>query len=170
MKSLLAVAALVLLAACTTPTPYQPMAEGRSDGFSDTQIASDRYRVAFTGNSRTPRETVDLYLLYRAAEVTLENGGDGFVFTTRDTKTRTSYVTTGSGIGYPRLFPHRDGARLHSGVFAGFDPVQTVPVRRFEAFAEIRTFKGPAPEGADAYDAQDVIASLGQKIVLPGAE
>jgi len=40
-------------------------------------------------------------------------------------------------------------------------------VRRYQAFAEIRTFTGDAPEGGDAYDARDVITSLKPKIVLP---
>ncbi len=174
--SLPVVALTVLLAGCATPTPYQPMAEGQTDGFSDARIASDRFRVGFTGNSRTTRETVDLYLLYRAAEVTLANGFDGFTITSRDTETRTSYVSTGSGFGHPRFFPYGYGSRLRSGVFPAFDPVETVPIRRFEAFAEIRTFAGPVPEategpdGPEVYDARDVIASLGQKIALPGTE
>lgn len=170
MKTIVALSIAALLAACTNPTAYEPMVEGQADGFSDAKIASDRFRIGFTGNSRTPRETVDLYLLYRAAEVTLANNADGFFITNRDTETRTSYVSTGSGFGHPRFFPNRRSARLGSGVFPAFDPVQTVPVRRFEAHAEIRTFSGPVPEGEDAYDARDVIASLGSKITLPDTE
>jgi len=163
MRPLAALFGIAALAACTAPTPYQPITADHRNGFADAQISSDRYRVAFNGNSQTSRETVDLYLLYRAAEVTLANGADSFVITNRDTATRTSYVSTGAGAGHPRFRPS-GGSRLRSGAFGTFDPVQSIPVRQYEAFAEIRTFVGAAPEGSDAYDARDVIASLESKI------
>jgi hypothetical protein len=41
-------------------------------GYSDQQIESNRFRVSFAGNSLTARETVERYLLYRAAELTVQ--------------------------------------------------------------------------------------------------
>jgi hypothetical protein len=58
------------------PTPYAPSQGGF--GYSDARIEENRFRVVFRGNALTPRETVELYLLHRAAEVTLENGYDWF--------------------------------------------------------------------------------------------
>ena len=54
--------------------------------------------VTFAGNSVTDRDTVERYLLFRAAELTVQNGGDYFVFADRevDKKTRT-YTTPGIG-------------------------------------------------------------------------
>src|SRR5947208_3545822 len=90
--------ALVLamgLAACETATPYQPNIRGSatSGGYSETRIEPNRWRVNFAGNSMTSRETVEGYLLYRAAELTLQNGGDWFEIVDRDTtRNQRTYV------------------------------------------------------------------------------
>src|SRR5690606_16005552 len=70
--------------ACSTPTPYQS-ADKRGNGFSDTKIQSNRFRVSFKGNEKTKRETVENYLLYRAAEITQDQGQDYFVVDDKDT-------------------------------------------------------------------------------------
>ena len=69
-----------LLTACMGPTPYQPRLEGQSTGYTDRALTQNRYRVTFTGNSATPRETVESYLLLRAAEVTRAAGYASFMF------------------------------------------------------------------------------------------
>ena len=66
--------AVALIAACAAPTPYQAATE--RNGFSELKIEDDRFSVSFRGNSRTPRETVETYLLHRAAELTLASGGE----------------------------------------------------------------------------------------------
>jgi len=89
MKRLFLIAAAALsLAACTTPTPYQPLQTGAvsSGGYTDLRISSDRFRITFQGNTITDRETVESYLLYRAAEVTREAGYDWFSMVERDTE------------------------------------------------------------------------------------
>jgi outer membrane biogenesis lipoprotein LolB len=60
---------VVLLAACSQATPYQPASSGSAIHGGDSQqlIAPNHYRVRFHGNSLTSRETVEAYLLYRAA-------------------------------------------------------------------------------------------------------
>ena len=85
--SLLAVATL---SACATATPYQPniaVQPGRAapGGFSEQRVEPDRYRVSFAGNSLTSRETVESYLLYRAAELTAAQGYDWFTIADRQT-------------------------------------------------------------------------------------
>ena len=91
LRKFAAAAALVLaagLAACTTPTPYQPRVAGKaaSAGFTEQRIETDRWRVSFNGNSLTSRETVEAYLLYRAAELTLAQGHDWFAIVDRNTE------------------------------------------------------------------------------------
>ena len=68
-RLLLAAAAALSLAACATPTPYQPLVRNgtATGGYTETRISSDRFRVSFQGNTITDRETVERYLLYRAA-------------------------------------------------------------------------------------------------------
>ena len=65
---------LLVLAGCATPAPYAPMTPGQATGYTDRQLSDNRWRVTFTGNSVTPRETVENSLLQRAAEVTLASG------------------------------------------------------------------------------------------------
>ena len=54
------------LAGCMTATPYAPRLEGQATGYTDRALAQNRYRITFTGNTATPRETVESYLLLRA--------------------------------------------------------------------------------------------------------
>ncbi|HEU0095810.1 MAG TPA: hypothetical protein VFQ52_05105, partial [Rhizomicrobium sp.] len=75
-----------LLAGCATPSPYAPRLQGQATGYTDRALAQNRYRITFTGNSVTPRETVESFLLLRAAEVTRAAGYSNFVFDTRNTK------------------------------------------------------------------------------------
>ena len=81
MKMKLAVFAAVVglatgLAGCETATPYQPLAPGtaQSGGFTDQRLDDNHFRVTFQGNTETSRETVETYLLDRAAEVTVHSG------------------------------------------------------------------------------------------------
>src|SRR3546814_6915077 len=78
-------------------------------GFSEQRIESNRYMVSFSGNSLTSRETVERYLLFRAAELTVQQGFDHFILVDRNTdrKTRT-YVDRPFGPG------DRTSTRLNS--------------------------------------------------------
>lgn len=87
LRHLLLAASAAMLAACATSTPYQPASKpGGFDGFSQTMIENDRARVTFGGNSLTERETVENYLLYRAAEIAVERGFDHFTLAERETE------------------------------------------------------------------------------------
>ncbi|WP_204260691.1 CC0125/CC1285 family lipoprotein, partial [Stenotrophomonas maltophilia] len=56
------------------------------------QIESNRFRISFSGNSLTARETVERNLLYRAAELTLQQGFDHFILADRDTEQQPDIV------------------------------------------------------------------------------
>ncbi len=102
LRHALLCAGAVALAACATATPYQPASQpGAFDGFSQQMIESDRARISFAGNSLTERDTVEDYLLFRAAETALERGFDWFELQERDTeaKTRTRVTSTGPRFG-----------------------------------------------------------------------
>jgi hypothetical protein len=108
LRHLMVAASALTLAACATATPYQPASKpGGFDGFSQQMIENDRARITFGGNSLTNRETVENYLLYRAAEVAVERGFETFTLQERDVekKTRTQ-VTPGlnRGFGYDPYF------------------------------------------------------------------
>ncbi len=118
MKKLLVTTALVLaagLAACATPTPYQPAtptASGPRNGFYEAPLESTRWRVGFSGNTVTQREQVEDALLLRAAELTLQQGFDHFVAVNRATERDVRYSATpafGGGFGYSRFGYSRFG-------------------------------------------------------------
>lgn len=177
------------LASCMTATPYRP-AMGNSasaTGYSDQQIESNRFRVSFAGNSLTSRETVERYLLFRAAELTVQNGGDYFVLADRDTEKKTqTYATPGIGGGFGsgfygspwggwgpswRYYRPRFGWRSWDPFWGDpfFDrSVDIRTVERYEAVAEIVTGRGPKPaDNVRAFDAREVLNRLGPSIQMP---
>ncbi len=93
----------MVLAGCETGPVYHPSEAAGSPGYSDQQLAANRYRVTFTGTSTTRREVVENYLLLRSAEVTLKAGYHYFAFDTRDTKAKTSLSKRIHGLARPRL-------------------------------------------------------------------
>lgn len=98
VKAAILGASVMILSACATTTPYQEATKpGSFDGYSQTVIENDRARVSFAGNSLTERETVENYLLYRAAELTSERGFDHFTLIESDTEKKTRLRSTGTG-------------------------------------------------------------------------
>jgi len=181
LKRLVLVAALGLaagLGACTTATPYQPLLESAPGlgGYSDVRIEPGRHRVTFTGNSLTSRETVELYLAYRAAELTLANGYDTFTLVTRDTDRKTSArVDPG-----PTPLPYWSPYWRYYGPYGWrtYDPwmdsafarpsMDVSTVEKFTASAEIVLGKGPKrADDAETFDARAVIENLGPRIQRP---
>jgi len=174
------------LSACATATPYQPNVRGQavSGGFSETRLEADRFRVNFSGNSLTSRETVERYLLYRAAELTVAQGGDWFSLVERQTdrKART-YVEPDPFAGpygrysywrpYWRYYGPRWGWRAWDPWYGDpfwADRVDVRTVERFEASAEILIGRGAKPQNDPrAFDAREVMANLGPAIVRPPA-
>lgn len=163
------VAATVSLAACSSgPTPYQPAA-GYERGYSEQRIESDRYRISFKGNSLTDRETVENYLLYRAAELTLQGGYDVFTVVNRDTDKDSSIRRTDGFYG-PRFSYMYYSPRW--GWVHAWDPFWSTPTRydevtRYEAFAEIVMSRGPKGADPNAFDARQVSQNLAGAIQRP---
>src|SRR5262245_44765578 len=80
---MLAVAAAGLATACasTPSTPYQQANAKDRHGYSEQPIDANRMRLTFSGNSETDLTTVKKYVLFRAAETTLQHGYDYFIIT-----------------------------------------------------------------------------------------
>lgn len=171
MRTLMLAAALGLLAACATATPYQPATTDRY-GFEEQRIEDNRIRITFRGNTVTDRETVETYLLYRAAELTLESGRDYFIVANRDTEEHSRLQGTGYrprfAFDYWYFSPRR-------GWSPWYDPFWNEPssyreVTRYEAIAEIAMFSGSKPaDDPNAFDAREVQANLAGRIVRPPA-
>ncbi len=160
--------ALLLLAGCQTASPYKPKESPHSTGYSDERLADNRYRVTFTGNSATARETVENYLLLRAAEVTLAAGYSHFVFDTRDTEAKTSYHSDFSDWPDWPGWHGRHGWYWHSWPYD--TSVDSFPITRYEAYAEIVMLNGDqAKNEPRALRAQDVVDRIGPKAAAPAA-
>ncbi len=169
-RALICFCTLVTLGACATATPYQQAADG-AYGFEEIAIENDRFRVIFRGNSLTERETVENYLLHRAAELTLERGYDHFFIVERDTESSTRTV---GGRADPFFSPFGVQCRYFHPRFGWYgcrDPfwndVDSREITRYEAQAEVRLGRGPAPDSPDAFEAREVVENLGPRIVRP---
>lgn len=169
-KMILRIASLavlaVVLAACGTPTPYVP-AGTDGYGYSVQQIEDGRFRVSFSGNSLTSRHVVANYLLYRAAEVTLAQGGDYFVVVNRSIDADTTYHTTYDAWPYYGPYRYRDpfwGPGFGPGRWDG----TSRPVTRYQAYAEILVRSGPKPsDDHRAFAAREVVHNLAPTVVHP---
>lgn len=190
VRGLLCFALAAGIAGCATaPTPYQPYVSERQSGvhggFSEQQLAPDRYLVRFHGNEYTARDVVEGYLLYRSAELTLQKGYDSFVIMDRHTEKQVeTYVRPdpfyrpyyGGYYGYWR--PHwryydpRYGWDVWHPEFGTpfwYDRVDVSRIESFEVEADIQLRRGPPPAGeVRAFDARKVMADLGPTIRLPG--
>ncbi|WP_312138777.1 CC0125/CC1285 family lipoprotein [Brevundimonas sp.] len=173
---LLAVAGALALGACaSTATPYQPAGlNGQRGGYAEQRLEQDRYRVSFAGNSVTSREQVEMSLLLRAAELTVENGYDWFQTVDRATD-RDSRV-----IAQPDPFYSPYGGfwgprwrYYHRGYWSPWGPswgneIDYRQVDRYEASAEIKMGRGEKPNNdANAFNAREVIANLSPRVTRP---
>ena len=132
--------------------------------------------MSFSGNSLTSRETVELYLAYRAAELALANGYDTFTLVSRDTD-RKSTVRMDSG---PSPLPYWNPYWRYYGPYGWrtYDPWMEGPygrqsleastVEKFTASAEVVLGRGPKrADDPQAFDARAVIENLGPRIQRP---
>lgn len=178
----------LLLTGCMTETPFRP-ATGTGfnrTGFSERQVEGDRWLVTFAGNTVTDRDTVERYLLYRAAQLTVQNGFDTFVMVQRDTDRQARTYSTGPSFGPyggwggywgpswgfygPGYGWRRFGGGFGWGGYGGFgfDDFDVRTVDRYEASAEIVMRRGaPAANEVRAFNAREVIDKIGPTVVLP---
>ncbi len=193
-RALIAVAAAALtLSACETATPYQPIAAQKatsSGGYSEQQIEANRWKVDFSGNSLTSRQTVERYLLFRSAQLSLAQGFDWFQAVDRHTERKTDYYGDadpffGGWGGGPSWSLYRSGFGWGSGFggyggFGGFGygdgfgggfgggAFDIDQVSRYQASVEVLMDHGPKPaNNPHAYDARSVIEHLQGTIQYP---
>jgi hypothetical protein len=144
-KFILAAAAGLLTAACATQAPYQQRSEDARYGYAEMQVQPNRVRISYNGDTLTPREMVETYLLYRAAEATLERGYDYFIITAHAADENVRYEATG-------VRPRLGGVTYHE-------------ISNHSAAAEIIMFEGDLPPPlANVYDARAVQQNLDSHI------
>lgn len=174
IKPLAVSLAFMSLAACASPSAYQPAERPHGNGYSDERLAENRFRVTFAGNSVTRRNTVENYLLLRSAEVTRDAGYQWFTFDTRDTEAKTTYHTDFADPGWGPGWGYGFGY-YHSWRYDPWDPAwgiggNAIPSTRYEAYAEIILLTpAQAKTESHALQASDVIARLGPAAAPPPA-
>ncbi len=146
------------IAAIGCATPYQP--DGLGGGYSDNRIDSDVVSVEFRGNGYTSKRKVEMYLLFRCAEVTRDARYDYFVALNPSTEaTQGSFSTPGS---FSSVTSFVRGAAFTR---ASFFPSQTINFTSFGATTLIKMGRGPKPaENVAAFNAREVIEYMGPQI------
>jgi hypothetical protein len=78
INSTLAIVLTLLLTACATPTKYFPL-NIWGEGYTETQVATNIFRVSFHANDATRADYAEDMTLLRSAEVTKNNGYSYFI-------------------------------------------------------------------------------------------
>lgn len=172
-------AVAVTLAACATTGRYQ--ARDGHAGYAETQLGADHWRVEFIGDDFTSRDTVNNYLLYRAAELTRENGHEWFVMSAPAVSEESEIIIEAERPqAYRERYWRPHWRRRDRFFWSDLDPVGPMPHERqrlsqgtvterahYSASAEI--FVGNGAPATGAFNADDTIARLEPSIARPRA-
>jgi len=167
---------VAVLAGCSTaqPTPYGPAGEDKL-GYSEEELIAPAFKLVFSGNSRTDRETVEKYHLYRAAERSAELGYSRFALKDKlvEKVVRDSYYDPYWGpygrYGYGHRRGYGSGASISIGIPLGGSPAYRSQV--FSASAIVIPFEGSPPADVAGYhDVEQILSSLEPLIRRPGPD
>lgn len=154
-------ASALALTACASLAPYGQQMGPRGQGYSEQQIESNRFRVTYNGVGAIA--PVADRALYRAAQLTADQGYDWFEVTQRWIDGRPDSaggvrpnVSIGAGSG-------RYGGYSSSGVGVGLGFNISGP-QPISTTLEIVMGRGQRPDHADAYDARGFMASIGRRL------
>ncbi len=116
----------------------------------------------------TARETVENYLLYHAADLTLQQGYDWFEVIKRASDQKSRQVTTYDNDPFFGGMSWRF-YRRGWGIWGPMNDIDasTVDFTRYEASAEIVLHKGAKSDAPNAYDARQIKANLESKVTRP---
>ncbi|NNC36174.1 MAG: hypothetical protein HKO02_01855 [Hyphomonadaceae bacterium] len=169
IKVLSALVLALAFSGCATLPLYIKAAENGGYGYAEQKIENNRYRVTFNGNSSTSRQEVENFLLYRAAELTVESGNDYFTMLENDTDEHKSYSVQSRFPRYGRrayFLGPREYYYNYPYYSYGFDwgPEYERTVHeftRYSAEAYIIVGSGQKPvNDPNAFDARDVLRNL----------
>lgn len=165
-RLILGTAAAFCLSSCATS--YRPLKNG--EGFTDSQVSADQFRIGFQGNGETSLERAYDLALLRAAEVTR---GHGFNYFAVVDVTNTSSVQAYTA----RQIVHIDTPTARAPVLGSIGSTQSGKLVRLEqpslycepgTTLSLRCF-ATKPEKTFAYEASALEQSLRrkQKVGLP---
>lgn len=153
---------VVVLCGCGGPTSYIPLIHG--EGYSETRLADDVFRVYFHGNAQTSSERVQDFVMLRAASLAFENGFKYFAVLDEQESTTVKTLTM------PGTAHTSGSAYIDPAGFGTFHTKTTyTPPRTYYFYNPsrgllVRYFK-EKPEGTYALDAAFVAHSIELKYV-----
>lgn len=166
---LLASAAIVMVAACSTVPAYHPASNADRTGFAEQKLDQNHYRVTFQGSLQTSRHEVEDYLLLRAAELTAQEGFTHFVIDEKNTDSETTVLRTYRPAFYGGLHRNHPHSRYEYPYYAyGFDwghpyDESVREYKQYMAAAYITLTNNPSLVGQRTFKAQEVISNLSPK-------
>ncbi|MBI1239424.1 MAG: hypothetical protein GC199_08795 [Alphaproteobacteria bacterium] len=154
------------LAGCASPTPYVPASKPGTPGYGERQIDTNRFRVTFTGNSATPRQTVETFLLLRAADLTLAQGFDFFLLEAQDVDSSTVYRSDFDA--WPRAGFYWSDWHWGRGFGASVSTTSR-PITSYSAYADVIMLTAAQAAGdPHALNARTVQQNLRAQSFVPG--
>lgn len=112
-------------------TSYAPKDE--SGGYTEKQLAEDRYEIYFYGNQHTSVQKVWYYWLYRCAELTLEKGYHYFIYDPPKPAARMQSKEGGKHITFTSFSDYSNKTGKHS---------------RYWSMGVVTLYKNPLPGSA----------------------
>ena len=160
MRKIIAVVMVAMLSACATPYGKY----GIAGGYTDSRIDENTFSISVDTNGFTNQQTTSMHALYRAAELTSENGFDFFVIVSRE-KNSTSMAMAMPGSSTSNTTVNTYGSTAYASTTTNYAPTTVVPIAFPNSNLIIKSFKGTKPEGEqNAYDARSVMKYLGPQI------
>lgn len=160
MKNIAAVCFALLLSACATPYGKY----GIAGGYTDSRIDENTFSISVDTNGFTNQQTTSMHALYRAAELTVENGFDFFVIAS-GANNSTSMAMAMPGSSTSNTTVNAYGSTAYARTTTTYAPTTVVPMVFPNSTLTIKSFKGVKPEEAtNAYDARAVMKYLGPQI------
>jgi hypothetical protein len=160
MKNIAAVCFALLLSACATPYGKY----GIAGGYTDSRIDENTFSISVDTNGFTSQQTTSMQALYRAAELTVENGFDYF-FIANGANNSTSMAMAMPGSSTSNTTVNAYGSTAYARTTTTSTPTTVMPVVFPNSTLIIKSFKGAKPEGApNAYDARSVMKYLGPQL------
>jgi hypothetical protein len=156
--------ALTILCGCV-PAPYRALHTNlwdiATDGYEDTQIDSNTFRISYLGQSGVLQTTADLYGMFRCAELTVEKGYDYFVVL-EESSNKDINTNASNSLSTHTDPPGRSGAPAITTVRS----TTTVSTSsQYSTVRQIKVYRGSKPEeNPHAYNAREVMSYLEPKI------
>ncbi len=168
LTTMLATSAFAALLSLTfhgcTPTSYHATSKGT--GYIDRKLDEDRYQVSYTANAMTSRQKVKHYLLYRAAEITLDSGNKKFVVLEQHPGRGRLEGVKYRDESKPYEFEHHHLWFEDQNVSQEYSTTTYKPLSQYTATATFQSFSGEEPpEDGKVFDARELIELLGPSVL-----